>query len=102
MNIAVIPVYPRFLAFIVICIFYLSSENFPPEIVNASSVIQVTLNSTVTVNFTVRDPNNDTLTLDIVNKPDNASIARYGDIFTFTWSVVSSQKVVRDRRSWTM
>ena len=60
---------------------------------NAPSVIKATVGSTVIVNFTAQDRNNDTITFSVVNAPEGATNKREGDVFTFTWPVQSSKKV---------
>ena len=60
---------------------------------NAPSVINATVGSTVIVNFTAQDRNNDTITFSVVNAPEGATNKREGDVFTFTWPVQSSKKV---------
>ena len=77
----------------VVRLFFILIENFPPEIVNAPSVINATVGSTVIVNFTAQDRNNDTITFSVVNAPEGATNKREGDVFTFTWPVQSSKKV---------
>ena len=60
---------------------------------NATSVIKATLDSTVTVEFSAQDRNNDPIIFDILNKPDSATNERNGDFFKFIWPVKSLDKV---------
>ena len=66
-------------------------ENFPPEIVNASDVINATLDGIVQFNITAEDE--DTVKFEVISKPESATVAQSGNVLYFYWPVLSSQKV---------
>ena len=72
-----------------------STENFPPQLVNASSVIEATVGKTVVVKLTATDKNNDTITFSVTNQPPEASTNTSNNVLTFTWPVKSRQRVSR-------
>ena len=66
-------------------------ENFPPEIVNASDVINATLDGIVQFNITAEDE--DTVKFEVISKPESATLTQSGNVLYFYWPVLSSQKV---------
>ena len=71
--------------------YYLFLDNFPPKILNVPGTINVTLRETFMINITAQD--SDTVTFQVVNKPDSAVVNQSGNVFLFMWPVTSSRKV---------
>ena len=71
--------------------YYLFLDNFPPKIINVPGIINVTLRETFTINITAQD--SDTVTFQVVNKPDSAMVNQSGNAFLFMWPVTSSREV---------
>ena len=71
--------------------------NFPPEIVNASDVINATLDGIVQFNITAEDK--DTVKFEVINKPKSATVTQSGNVLYFYWPVLSSQKVHNFKQS---
>ena len=71
--------------------YYLFLDNFPPKILNVPSSINVTLKETFMINITAED--SDTVTFQVVNKPDSAIVNQSGNVLRFMWPVSSSRKV---------
>ncbi|XP_067053673.1 fibrillin-2-like isoform X3 [Acropora muricata] len=68
-----------------------SLDNFPPKILNVPSSINVTLKETFMINITAED--SDTVTFQVVNKPDSAIVNQSGNVLRFMWPVSSSRKL---------
>ena len=60
-------------------------------IVNASDVINATLDGIVQFNITAQDE--DTVKFEVINKPESATKKQSGNVLYFSWNVTSSQKV---------
>ncbi|XP_044174744.1 uncharacterized protein LOC114975818 isoform X3 [Acropora millepora] len=66
-------------------------DNFPPKILNVPSSINVTLEETFMINITAQD--SDTVTFQIVNKPDSAIVNQSENVLRFMWPVTSSRQL---------
>ena len=60
-------------------------------IVNASDVINATLDGIVQFNITAQDE--DTVKFEVINKPESVTEKQSGNVLFFSWNVTSSQKV---------
>ena len=69
------------------------TANVPPEFVNVSSKVNVTVGETLTLTLTASDENDDAITFEVVNIPDGASQSSSGSVLTFTWPVTSITNV---------
>ncbi|XP_078349351.1 mucin-like protein [Oculina patagonica] len=66
-------------------------ENFPPRFTYVPTMIEANFGEIVFVNVTATD--NNSFTLDVLNKPQEASLSSAGNLLNFTWNVTSSDKV---------
>jgi len=66
-------------------------DNFPPKILNVPSFINVTLKETFIINITAQD--SDTVTFQVVNKPDSAIVNQSENVLHFMWPVTSSRQL---------
>ena len=67
-------------------------ENFPPELVNASSVIKINLNEMTTITLRAKDKNGDPFTFSLASIPGLQTTVS-GDNLTIKWTVSTTNKV---------
>ena len=60
-------------------------------IVNASDIINATLDGIVQFNITAKDE--DSVKFEVINKPESATAIQNGNVLYFYWNVASSEKV---------